>query len=152
MAALVYHGFKMTPDDVLYDCLPLYHSAGVCVSVCVCDRHTCSDVCTHTSEDAFISLFSACVGWRVCVMFEYHSSACVSAVLTQPPYPPPPPGNIVGVGQCLIHGMTVVIKKKFSASRFWDDCAKYNCTVGLAGRGGSLYRLSCLYYMGGAVE
>lgn len=38
-------------------------------------------------------------------------------------------GNIVGVGQCLIHGMTVVIKKKFSASRFWDDCVKYNCTV-----------------------
>uniref|UniRef100_A0A6Q2Z7Q3 long-chain-fatty-acid--CoA ligase n=1 Tax=Esox lucius TaxID=8010 RepID=A0A6Q2Z7Q3_ESOLU len=38
-------------------------------------------------------------------------------------------GNIVGVGQCLIHGMTVVIRKKFSASRFWDDCAKYNCTI-----------------------
>uniref|UniRef100_A0AAZ3SNB7 Arachidonate--CoA ligase n=1 Tax=Oncorhynchus tshawytscha TaxID=74940 RepID=A0AAZ3SNB7_ONCTS len=65
MAALVYYGFGMTSDDVMYDCLPLYHSAG----------------------------------------------------------------NIVGVGQCLIHGMTVVIKKKFSASRFWDDCAKYNCTV-----------------------
>uniref|UniRef100_A0A8K9UXG3 Arachidonate--CoA ligase n=1 Tax=Oncorhynchus mykiss TaxID=8022 RepID=A0A8K9UXG3_ONCMY len=65
MAALVYYGFGMTSDDVLYDCLPLYHSAG----------------------------------------------------------------NIVGVGQCLIHGMTVVIKKKFSASRFWDDCAKYNCTI-----------------------
>lgn len=39
------------------------------------------------------------------------------------------PGNIVGVGQCLIHGMTVVIKKKFSASKFWEDCIKYNCTV-----------------------
>uniref|UniRef100_A0AAQ5XF90 Arachidonate--CoA ligase n=1 Tax=Amphiprion ocellaris TaxID=80972 RepID=A0AAQ5XF90_AMPOC len=65
MAALVYYGFRMTSDDVLYDCLPLYHSAG----------------------------------------------------------------NIVGVGQCIIHGMTVVIKKKFSASRFWDDCAKYNCTI-----------------------
>lgn len=38
-------------------------------------------------------------------------------------------GNIVGVGQCLLHGMTVVIRKKFSASRFWDDCIKYNCTV-----------------------
>lgn len=38
-------------------------------------------------------------------------------------------GNIVGVGQCLIHGMTVVIRKKFSASKFWDDCIKYNCTV-----------------------
>lgn len=41
----------------------------------------------------------------------------------------PSVGNIVGVGQCIIHGMTVVIKKKFSASRFWDDCVKYNCTV-----------------------
>uniref|UniRef100_A0A3B4E4L2 Arachidonate--CoA ligase n=1 Tax=Pygocentrus nattereri TaxID=42514 RepID=A0A3B4E4L2_PYGNA len=65
MAALVYYGFRMRSEDVLYDCLPLYHSAG----------------------------------------------------------------NIVGVGQCLIHGMTVVIKKKFSASKFWDDCIKYNCTI-----------------------
>lgn len=39
------------------------------------------------------------------------------------------PGNIIGVGQCLIHGLTVVVKKKFSASRFWEDCIKYNCTV-----------------------
>lgn len=35
----------------------------------------------------------------------------------------------MGVGQCLIHGITVVVKKKFSASRFWEDCIKYNCTV-----------------------
>lgn len=40
-------------------------------------------------------------------------------------------GNIVGVGQCILHGMTVVIRKKFSASRFWDDCVKYNCTVSI---------------------
>ncbi|KAK2503833.1 hypothetical protein MC885_009998 [Smutsia gigantea] len=65
MAALVYYGFRMQPDDIVYDCLPLYHSAG----------------------------------------------------------------NIVGIGQCLLHGMTVVIRKKFSASRFWDDCVKYNCTI-----------------------
>lgn len=38
-------------------------------------------------------------------------------------------GNIIGVGQCLLNGLTVVVKKKFSASRFWDDCIKYNCTV-----------------------
>lgn len=38
-------------------------------------------------------------------------------------------GNIMGVGQCLIYGLTVVLRKKFSASRFWDDCVKYNCTV-----------------------
>lgn len=35
----------------------------------------------------------------------------------------------MGVGQCLMHGLTVVVKKKFSASRFWEDCIKYNCTV-----------------------
>lgn len=35
----------------------------------------------------------------------------------------------MGIGQCVLHGMTVVIRKKFSASRFWDDCIKYNCTV-----------------------
>lgn len=39
------------------------------------------------------------------------------------------PGNIMGVGQCLIQGLTVVVKKKFSASRFWEDCIKHNCTV-----------------------
>lgn len=41
-------------------------------------------------------------------------------------------GNIMGVGQCVIYGLTVVLRKKFSASRFWDDCVKYNCTVGSA--------------------
>lgn len=38
-------------------------------------------------------------------------------------------GNIVGIGQCLLQGMTIVIRKKFSASHFWEDCVKYNCTV-----------------------
>uniref|UniRef100_A0A665VU51 Long-chain-fatty-acid--CoA ligase n=1 Tax=Echeneis naucrates TaxID=173247 RepID=A0A665VU51_ECHNA len=65
IAAFGYYAFSMRPDDIIYDCLPLYHSAG----------------------------------------------------------------NIMGVGQCLIHGLTVVVKKKFSASRFWEDCIKYNCTV-----------------------
>ncbi|XP_046894975.1 long-chain fatty acid transport protein 1a [Hypomesus transpacificus] len=65
IAAFGYYAFRMRADDVIYDCLPLYHSAG----------------------------------------------------------------NIMGVGQCLINGLTVVVKKKFSASRFWEDCIKYNCTV-----------------------
>uniref|UniRef100_A0A3B3ZPX7 long-chain-fatty-acid--CoA ligase n=1 Tax=Periophthalmus magnuspinnatus TaxID=409849 RepID=A0A3B3ZPX7_9GOBI len=61
IAAFGYFAFRMRPDDIIYDCLPLYHSAGV--------------------------------------------------------------------GQCLINGLTVVVKRKFSASRFWDDCIKYNCTI-----------------------
>uniref|UniRef100_A0A4W5RFB2 Very long-chain fatty acid transport protein n=1 Tax=Hucho hucho TaxID=62062 RepID=A0A4W5RFB2_9TELE len=67
IAAFGYHAFRMRQDDIIYDCLPLYHSAGVCLP--------------------FIS------------------------------------------GQCLINGLTVVVKKKFSASRFWEDCIKHNCTV-----------------------
>ncbi|NWU88122.1 S27A1 protein, partial [Onychorhynchus coronatus] len=65
IAAFGYYAYRMRPEDVIYDCLPLYHSAG----------------------------------------------------------------NIMGVGQCLIHGLTVVIRKKFSASRFWDDCVQYRCTI-----------------------
>ncbi|KAI5212652.1 Long-Chain Fatty Acid Transport Protein 1 [Manis pentadactyla] len=65
IAAFGHHAYGMHTADVLYDCLPLYHSAG----------------------------------------------------------------NIMGVGQCLIYGQTVVLRRKFSASRFWDDCIKYNCTV-----------------------
>ncbi|EEB19125.1 Long-chain fatty acid transport protein, putative [Pediculus humanus corporis] len=38
-------------------------------------------------------------------------------------------GVIVGAGQSILSGITVVIRKKFSASNFWQDCIKYNCTV-----------------------
>lgn len=38
-------------------------------------------------------------------------------------------GGILGIGQTLLGGSTCVIRKKFSASRFWDDCVEYNCTV-----------------------
>uniref|UniRef100_A0A667GIF1 long-chain-fatty-acid--CoA ligase n=1 Tax=Lynx canadensis TaxID=61383 RepID=A0A667GIF1_LYNCA len=65
IAAFGHYAYSMQVADVLYDCLPLYHTAG----------------------------------------------------------------NIMGVGQCLLYGLTVVLRKKFSASRFWDDCVKYNCTV-----------------------
>ncbi|TDG39174.1 hypothetical protein AWZ03_014404, partial [Drosophila navojoa] len=38
-------------------------------------------------------------------------------------------GGIVGVGNALLNGCTVVLRKKFSASNFWSDCSQYNCTV-----------------------
>ncbi|XP_029291676.1 long-chain fatty acid transport protein 1-like isoform X2 [Cottoperca gobio] len=65
IAAFGFHSFGLCRDDVIYSCLPLYHSAG----------------------------------------------------------------TIMGVGQCLLFGLTVVIRRKFSASRFWEDCVKHNCTV-----------------------
>ena len=39
--------------------------------------------------------------------------------------------GILGIGQAFIKGCTVVIRKKFSASNFWSDCVKYNCTVSI---------------------
>ncbi|XP_034107092.1 long-chain fatty acid transport protein 4 [Drosophila albomicans] len=38
-------------------------------------------------------------------------------------------GGIVGVGNALLNGSTVVLRKKFSASNFWSDCSKNNCSV-----------------------
>lgn len=38
-------------------------------------------------------------------------------------------GGVMSVGQALLFGSTVVIRKKFSASGFFPDCQKYKCTV-----------------------
>ena len=37
--------------------------------------------------------------------------------------------GLLGSGQALCHGNTVVLKRKFSVSAYWKDCVKYNCTV-----------------------
>lgn len=38
-------------------------------------------------------------------------------------------GGIIGIGQALVTGNTVAIRTKFSASNFWADCIKFECTV-----------------------
>lgn len=38
-------------------------------------------------------------------------------------------GGVMAMGQALLHGHTVVIRKKFSASSYFSDCMKYKCTV-----------------------
>ncbi|KAH7729350.1 Protein ACS-22 a [Aphelenchoides avenae] len=37
--------------------------------------------------------------------------------------------GILGVGQTLLRGTSCVIRQKFSASNFWKDCVKYECTA-----------------------
>ena len=38
-------------------------------------------------------------------------------------------GGIIGVGQCFIGGCTLALRRKFSASKFWDDCVESKATV-----------------------
>jgi acyl-CoA synthetase (AMP-forming)/AMP-acid ligase II len=38
-------------------------------------------------------------------------------------------GGLIGIGAALISGATVVLRKKFSATTFWDECRTYKCTV-----------------------
>lgn len=39
-------------------------------------------------------------------------------------------GVMMTVGCCLTRGNTVALRRKFSASRFWDDCVETKATVG----------------------
>lgn len=39
-------------------------------------------------------------------------------------------GGMVGMGQVLVFNCTAVIRRKFSASQFWIEAGKHNCTVG----------------------
>ncbi|XP_040348598.1 long-chain fatty acid transport protein 2 [Herpailurus yagouaroundi] len=36
---------------------------------------------------------------------------------------------MIGLHGCIMTGATLVLRNKFSASQFWDDCRKYNVTV-----------------------
>jgi fatty-acyl-CoA synthase len=38
-------------------------------------------------------------------------------------------GGIVAIGSVLVSGGSVVVQDKFSASRFWDDVARWDCTL-----------------------
>ncbi|CAG9792846.1 unnamed protein product [Diatraea saccharalis] len=38
-------------------------------------------------------------------------------------------GGVLGAGQALVLGCTVILRKKFSARNYWSDAAKYGCTV-----------------------
>ncbi|XP_043270087.1 long-chain fatty acid transport protein 4-like [Venturia canescens] len=38
-------------------------------------------------------------------------------------------GGVVGAGQALLRGIPVVLRRRFSASKFWPDCVHFECTV-----------------------
>jgi fatty-acyl-CoA synthase len=38
-------------------------------------------------------------------------------------------GGVVATGAVLVNGGSVVVRERFSSSRFWDDIAEWNCTL-----------------------
>lgn len=38
-------------------------------------------------------------------------------------------GGLCGVGAALLKGATLVLRRKFSATHFWDDVAEHDCTI-----------------------
>ena len=38
-------------------------------------------------------------------------------------------GGLCGVGAALLNGSTLVLRRKFSATHFWDDVAEHDCTI-----------------------
>lgn len=38
-------------------------------------------------------------------------------------------GGLIGIGNAIVCGSTVVLRRKFSATNFWKECIEHNCTV-----------------------
>lgn len=103
-------------------------------------------ICAHATVFAFIPMYLVIL-WAstatsqisaddviYCVLPLYHSSGCnfvlrfihfcIRLELTM--------GFalvLISAGSALTAGATLVIGRKFSASKFWDDCVKYRVTV-----------------------
>jgi len=50
-------------------------------------------------------------------------------------------GGVLGAAHVLTSGSSAVIRRRFSASNFWDDCIQYKCTV----RGFCIIRVTVQY-------
>ncbi|RXG72415.1 Long-chain fatty acid transport protein 4 [Armadillidium vulgare] len=126
IASNIMIGFK--ESDILYCPLPLYHmAAGIQAS----GQALCAGVTVVLRPK-----FSASNYWKDCIKAIF--AACGMYYLTgvtpeDTLYDPLPMyhtvGGIIGPGMCLVQGTSVAIRRKFSASNYWKDCIKYNCTV-----------------------
>ena len=66
------------------------------------------------STGAGMSMLMGCQSQDIiyCTLPFYHSSA-----------------SMIATGMFFYTGATLVMRRKFSASQFWNDCVKHKCTV-----------------------
>ncbi|XP_059495197.1 long-chain fatty acid transport protein 2-like [Stegostoma tigrinum] len=73
-------------------------------------------IITHSRAHLFASFIATCGIYSNDVIYTtlplYHSA-----------------GSMVGICGCIYAGATVVLRRKFSVSQFWDDCRQYDVTV-----------------------
>ena len=72
---------------------------------------------THMRAQLYMRAFAGATGAKAedmvyCALPLYHST-----------------GGLCGVGSALLNGGTLVLRRKFSATHFWDDIADHGCTM-----------------------
>ena len=58
-------------------------------------------------------------------------------------------GTTLGTGQVILFGCSAYIRKKFSASHFWEEAAKHKCTVWDFSNSSGALLISDMYRKGG---
>lgn len=100
MAAFLPSIAGVRADDVIYLYLPLYHSAGFLMGLCGAIEK--GDLLLRNTS----SVHTQVKGHIVAFSGKECSHRCL-----------------------LFSGITIALRRKFSASQFWNDCRKYNVTV-----------------------
>lgn len=102
-ASFVQAACGSTSEDIFYINLPLYHSAGFLIGLAGGIERGNDPQKPHECGSGSIHTFT-----QFLQLIRWCGGLC----------------NVI-----LIAGMTLVLRRKFSASQFWDDCRKYNVTV-----------------------
>lgn len=101
-ASFIQAACGITADDIFYINLPLYHSAGFLIGMAGAIERG-NDLLNPWTTKALTHLV---LGYFRGVRVFLHSKAVLYDA-----------------------GMTIFLRRKFSASQFWDDCRKYDVTV-----------------------
>ncbi|MGH0163539.1 UNVERIFIED_CONTAM: hypothetical protein FKN15_047178 [Acipenser sinensis] len=108
----------LNSEDVLYLNLPLYHSAGFLMGLTGAIGKGLPKAAVITQERVWASsVFQEMCGVNSEDVLYLNLPLYHSA------------GFLMGLTGAIGKGITVVLRRKFSASQFWDDCRKHNVTV-----------------------